>query len=574
MRTHHFRTFALGIGFSLAFSAAFARSEGSEHELNIQSLPLDDALQEFARQSGVQIVFVSRIAEGLVAPPLQGRFTTVRGLQTLLEGTDRRVQKINERTFAIRPPAPGSTAVPTAEARALRTAYRSDPAQRDSSTMEQVIVRGVAEQLVATRTETPLRSIPQTVSIISREQIQRLNDTNLDEALSHAPGITLVRQHSLNQELYARGFQITSFHVDGGAALHSFNTATLLFLGSPDLSEIDHIEVLRGADGLFASNGNPGATVSMVRKRPQDAWNFNVDLMAGSWDKRRAQVDLTGPLTQDGAVRGRIVGVYANQDYFYENANLTRRKVSGSLDFDPGPSTRLTMGGAYQRDDALPFFGGLPRHTDGSDPHLPRSTSLTFNWSDFELRKTDTYLQLHQSLGDNWLLRFNGTYPRASVKYAAGFFDAPVDPVTKGLLGQPATLISTAPNTQDQLGLDITLSGSMKWLGLRNEVAIGADHTRFESERPASFGFMPFIPMNALDYDPAAFPDPRQQGGNARGIRSVARSRQGGVFGSLRLYLGLVVPHRRPAYRKRSNQGAHHYEFWRPHANRFCQRSG
>ena len=190
---------------------------------------------------------------------------------------------LNQQTVEVRPrsqtPAGGDTTP-----RKLRKARREQ-------LLEEVVVVGMAEQLVATRVPTPLREIPQTVSIISPEQMRQQNDTDLADVLAHAPGITMVRTSSLDQDFYSRGYQIASFHVDGGAALNPRIDPELLFLSTPDLSEFDHIEVLRGADALFGGNGNPGGTVSLVRKRPRDAYNLDCNASGGSWDNYRVEAE-------------------------------------------------------------------------------------------------------------------------------------------------------------------------------------------------------------------------------------------------------------------------------------------
>jgi iron complex outermembrane recepter protein len=60
----------------------------STHHLRIHSQPLELALQEFAKQSGTQVVFFSRVAEGHQSRALDGRYTVASGLGELLSGTD------------------------------------------------------------------------------------------------------------------------------------------------------------------------------------------------------------------------------------------------------------------------------------------------------------------------------------------------------------------------------------------------------------------------------------------------------------------------------------------------------
>jgi len=391
---------------------------------------------------------------------------------------------------------------------------------------------------VATRTQTPLREIPQTISIISHEQIEQQNDMSLSDALSRAPGVTSVRSDSLDRTLYVRGFKVTSFHVDGGAALQSLNLATVRFPGTPDLAEYDHIEVLRGADGLFGSNGNPGATVSLVRKRPLATPSLMLDFTAGSWNDYRVDIDATGPLGFDGGLRGRAGGVYVNQGYFYDTAHLERRKVFGMLDYDMTPATVLTLGGSYQSDDALPFTNGLPLNSDGSDPHLPRHTSLTFDWSFYQTRTWEAYLQLHQRFGDGWTLKLNTMAGRGWINYAIGRFVSPIDPSTGGLFAAPIGETSVGSPDQKQLAADLTLAGRFELFGRSQEIAMGGDYTTFKSHD----GFSRYLKFQGIvqsvsDYTASMYPDPRFAQAPGLSIARDTQYRQGGVFLSLKAHL-------------------------------------
>jgi outer membrane receptor for ferric coprogen and ferric-rhodotorulic acid len=166
--------------------------------------------------------------------------------------------------------------------------------------------------LVATRTETPLREIPQTISLISQEQMRQQNDTDLADVLRNAVGITVVENNSLSRTFVSRGFMITTFHVDGGAALNSFSNTPVY--GTPDLGEYDHVEVLRGSDALFGGVGNPGASVNIVRKRPLASNEAMFSAYVGSWNSTRAEADVTGPLGFDGGLRARLDVVFGDRD--------------------------------------------------------------------------------------------------------------------------------------------------------------------------------------------------------------------------------------------------------------------
>lgn len=517
--------------------------EPQKYQLKIAGQPLGDALQEFSRQSGIQVIFFSRLTDGLRAPALEGKYTLEEALHSLLVYSKLTYRSINANTVQIEPPARASTEN-TAGA-AAPTAPKSITNQNDgrlkttsNPNTDEVVVTGTAEGLVATRAETPLREIPQTISIISREQIRQQNDTDLADALENAAGITAIRSDSLDEQFYSRGYQITSFHVDGGAALTSMLNSVVLFLGTPDLSEYDRIEVLRGADALFGGVGNPGGTVNLIRKQPLDTEELMFSSSSGSWNNERVEFDLTGPLGFDGALRGRVDGVFQDRDYFFEMASLKRRKAFGALELDVTPATLLTLGGSYQSDDAVPVVSGVPLDYDGADPHLPRNTALGFDWAYYRTRVREFYGQLRQELASGWKVKANASVWNESVDYGYGEFSALLDPLSNGIPISPSASFTTRPNTEQQVAFDIIFNGRLDWFGHREEVAFGGDFTRVIN----SLAFDLFIgsgpPVaNVFAYNPAAYPDPRLGGSPTFDAQISDTYRQGGAFASMRMYL-------------------------------------
>src|SRR3569832_105000 len=119
--------------------------EPSTYQLNIGAQPLEDALQVFARQTGIQVVFVSQITNGLRSNTVGGQYSATAGLDVLLAGSGLTYRVLNPLTIAIRREDPPKI-------------QRSTNTQ-ESPEMEEVVVRRTAEQLVATRTQPPLREI-------------------------------------------------------------------------------------------------------------------------------------------------------------------------------------------------------------------------------------------------------------------------------------------------------------------------------------------------------------------------------------------------------------------------------
>lgn len=518
---------------TLAHAANTQRAPES-FDLSIERQPLAGALQQLARQGDVQVIFFSRVTEGLSSPALDGHYSLDAALGRLLAGSGLTFRVINPQTVEVRP----VQAKAVSRLRETRTVSKPrEPATEAAAPLEEVVTVGLAEQLVATRIATPLREIPQTVSIVSGEQMRQRNLVSLGDVLAHAPGITISRSNSLDVDVYARAYPIDLFHIDGGAAVPPKLDSTVPFPSMPDMIEFDHVEILRGSDGLFGGNGNPGATVSLVRKRPQYNFAASVNATTGSWDSHRVEMDITGPLSDDGALRGRAAAVYAHKGYFYDIGTHERKKIFGALEYDLTDSATLTAGLSYQWDDASPMPVGLPLYADGRDSRLPRNTALQVDWNRYRFNSSNVYLQYRQALSPSWSLRVNASGWSAEVEYALALFADPIDPATNvtAVRSGMGFVITDGPSVHAQGSADVTLTGTLDWLGWREEVAIGADFTRSKPDLEANFYFGPGV-FDPRAFDPSAHPDPRFTRDPDAKVARVSTQDRYGMFGSLRIY--------------------------------------
>jgi TonB-dependent siderophore receptor len=521
-------------------SVRAAEASGVSCTLRVSEQALDGALSEIARQCGIQLVYFSSLTQGKTGSAVEGSFSVEAALQKVLAGTGLAFRQINANTIEIRT-APAVATADNPSSNASRLDTRRNLSERQSSIgFPEVVIRSKIEGLVATRTETPLREIPQSVSVVSSEQIRQQNDTSLADVLTNAVGITSVQFDSANQAFFSRGFPITTYHLDGGTALHTYSYDLNLERGilfvTPDISEFDRIEVLRGSDALFGAGGNPGATVNLVRKRPLRSFAAAFNSTVGSWNNFRAEADVTGPLAFGGDLRGRLDAAYSHRDYFFDGASLARKNLFGALEYDLTARTVLTVGGSYTQAHSHPFEGGLPLFPDGSNPHLPRRTGYTFDWGRLDTQMREGYLRFEQEIASEWRLLMNATALNGSSRYNLGQFQSAVDPVTGGLPVAPQGLYTPKPALERQLSAEATVTGSAYWLGMHEQMALGADFAHFYSDqsvvRVLSFG----SPVeSAFHYSPLGYPDPRTLGGFTFVARSRDSSVQSGYFGSLRI---------------------------------------
>ncbi|WP_121409948.1 Fe(3+)-pyochelin receptor FptA [Pseudomonas aeruginosa] len=357
---------------------------------------------------------------------------------------------------------------------------------------------------VTTLGKVPLkpRELPQSASVIDHERLEQQNLFSLDEAMQQATGVTVQPFQLLTTAYYVRGFKVDSFELDGVPALLG-NTAS-----SPqDMAIYERVEILRGSNGLLHGTGNPAATVNLVRKRPQREFAASTTLSAGRWDRYRAEVDVGGPLSASGNVRGRAVAAYEDRYNFYDVADQGTRLLYGVTEFDLSPDTLLTVGAQYQHIDSITNMAGVPMAKDGSNLGLSRDTYLDVDWDRF---KWDTYRafgSLEQQLGGGWKGKVSAEYQEADsrLRYAGSF--GAIDPQT----GDGGQLTGAAYKFKSiQRSLDANLNGPVRLFGLTHELLGGVTYAQGETRQDtARFLNLPNTPVNVYRWDPHGVPRPQ-----------------------------------------------------------------
>ena len=465
--------------------------------VDIKAQALSSALVDFSRASGVQIVAQTSVVKNLSTHGVKGAKTIGDALTELLDGTGLQFHQTGNRTIAVDAASSPQTSESSASPKT---------ADDKKSVLDTVYVTAQAEALSATRSQTPLREIPQSVSLISQETINQQNATDIASALQQATGITLIQNQSNQTFFYSRGYQIDSIHIDGGAPLSiSFGGMDVT---SRDLAEFENVEVLRGSDSLFGGNGQPGGTISLMRKQPTAVAQTEFQASVGSWDQYRLMADVSAPLNDSKSLGGRLVVTGTSQDFFYDIANSRKWSIYGILKYDFSPSTSIQFGGDYEKSRGVQDSTGLPRYDDGSNPHLRRSLALTAPWARFNDSFTEGFFKFDHHFNDNWRFRINGTYIKQEnsgdvIASVAG----PISTQT-GLLASPLSASESSGHTTQEL-FDAALNGAFQWFGQKQEIMLGADYQHVSAP---SYGLTPNPSssdlVNPFAFDPSSNSSP------------------------------------------------------------------
>jgi outer membrane receptor for ferric coprogen and ferric-rhodotorulic acid len=287
-------------------------------------------------------------------------------------------------------------------------AWADEAADAENERGPEIVVLGKSYGEEVGKTVTPLKDIPNTVTLVDREQIQAQNLFTLEDALTATPGITVTGVGSEDPSYMSRGFAISNYLIDGTPTL-SFGFPSVV----PDLFAYDRLEVLRGPAGLFSGSGNPAGSINLVRKRPLDELKLQGSLGYGSYQNFRGEIDVSAPLAKGVAVRaGAMV---QDQDQFFDVAHRNRVTAFGVGKIDIGERTTFTFGATYDRfkpaiQSGLP---GLIGGADGSDGQLldiRRSTYLGADWNRFKSDIWSAFADITHEISDRWTIRASALY--------------------------------------------------------------------------------------------------------------------------------------------------------------------
>lgn len=470
-------------------------------QLDVPAQDLGTALETFAAQADKEVLFDQQQVRGKKSVAIKGELDSLKALQQLIGAHGLRIQRVNDRTFVI-----GS-------ARSI-SASGSDAAAVDThaAIVEEVLVFGsLDDQLsIGSKSGQSLRETPKSVTVVTRERIEAQNLSSLMETLNQTTGVT-VQSYSnggTDSFFFSRGYRVNTLQIDGGAP--AFTGGFGMFL-VPDMASYDHIEMLRGVDGMYTGAGGPGGVINLVRKKPSDAFGLKVNLSAGRWDNYRGEVDVTGALTDSGRVRGRLVGAYEDKGYFVDRAGTEKLVGYGTLEVDITDSTLLAIGANYEdRDESAYSNSGLPRYTDGRDLQLPRSTNLSADWSHWFFETKEVFARLEQQYGRDGVLKLNVTHIEQDSEQRSMFTRVAVNPVTR----TGATARATGGDfTSVQDLVDLSASGTFELFGRSHRYTVGTDYARIDGGGQRSYTmpgytFATAQPLDVFNFNQSLYPEP------------------------------------------------------------------
>jgi catecholate siderophore receptor len=236
----------------------------------------------------------------------------------------------------------------------------------------------VASTSSATKTETPLRDVPQSITVITRQLMQDQLMSSIGDVVRYVPGVTLHQGENNRDQIVMRGNSSSAdFFVDGVRDDVQYYR---------DLYNLERVEILKGPNAMIFGRGGAGGVINRVTKGAGFSRLRELDMQVGSYGNRRVALDLDQPLSERFAVR--LNGVYEDSDSFRDNVSLKRSGISPTLTFAASDSTTMTAAFEHFRDDrtadrGISSFNGQPADVDIStyygnpnDSHVRAAVNL------------------------------------------------------------------------------------------------------------------------------------------------------------------------------------------------------
>lgn len=320
-------------------AASATAAQQSRIRFQIAAQPLIDALCDFSSQANVHVEVDVELAAVHEAPAVTGTFTRAEALERLLAGTELKAEFAGGTTVYVR---------------------RADDGARVYALTPLTVVgrrsRGyaVAYSSTGTKTDTPLRDVPQAVSVITREVIADQSMQGMADVVRYVPGVSMGQGEGHRDAPTIRGNSSTAdFFVDGVRDDAQYYR---------DLYNTERVEALKGSNAMVFGRGGGGGILNRVSKTAQ--WTPTRELTAegGSFDHKRSTVDVGQGF---GSVAVRLAGMYENSGGYRNEADLERYGVNPMMAFAVGARTAVHAGYEFFSDDrtvdrGVPSFEGRP----------------------------------------------------------------------------------------------------------------------------------------------------------------------------------------------------------------------
>jgi iron complex outermembrane receptor protein len=369
--------------------APASKNADARQAFNIPAQALSSSLRALARQLDLQLSLEAGLVEGLRAPAVNGSYSLGEAMRLMLgpaaiswqvDGQRSLILSRRADTGAINLQSTPITAPQTFEiANGPVDGYRA------------------TRSATATKTDTALRDIPQSIQIVPREVLDDQQVTRLQDALANVSSIQPSSSRGGATDTFVvRGFRATSYAVDGIVTNPLADRPEV----QRDLANVERVEVLKGPASVLYGRGDPGGLVNLVTRRPAFEPEGRVNVEVGMRDFYRLEGDVSGALNAEKTLAGRLTMATQTDGGFADTFRSSERTfIAPSLFWQASEDTRVNLDLEYTHLKGQ-FDRGLVAVGDKVD--INADTFLGEKWSQQTATKSAATLRVEHDATD-WL---------------------------------------------------------------------------------------------------------------------------------------------------------------------------
>ena len=349
---------------------------------------------------------------------------------------------------------------------------------------------------MSTKSNLTIMETPQPIAIVTHEIIEQQQSRQLSDVLQNVNGMYVTSSRGNSQDSFGgRGFILGNDNMfKNGSRINSG-----IF---PEVSGLERVEVLKGANAMLYGNTAAGGVINMITKKPKFNFGGTVGLNAGSWNTYKPTVDIYGPLSKNIAFR--VNGAYEYAESFRDVVQSEKHYFNPSFVFNLSPKSQLIVEADYLKNTFTPDFGiGSVENRDKSyslNTGLGRNVFLGTDWQYQDVEQVSTNVTFNHQFNNNWALNSTVSYQN----YTKDYFS------TERVLWSYASASATTPswnrplnrtyNEQNYTSAQVNLNGEFYTGSVNHKLLVGTD-----ADYGVSDAYTYYNPVNNKNYGTTYF---------------------------------------------------------------------
>ena len=366
----------------------------------------------------------------------------------------------------------------------------------------------VPDASTATRTDTPLRDLPQSVQIIPQQVIEDRQAISLEEIATNSSGVIFSGNNfGRGADIAIRGFNRSAILRDG---FRVYNRAAQ---GIPETANLERVEIVKGPASVVFGESEPGGLINLVSKQPLSEPFYNLQLQLGNDSFVRLPFDLSGPLTEDANLNYRLNTLYQYEDSFRDFDNgFERFFIAPTLAWQISDNTDLSFNLEYTN-ETRPVDSGTAA-IDGEVADIPRERVLNNPSDKAEREFINTGYTFEHRFNEDWKIR-------NAFRYISNNYDSDDTLAVPFLINENTGIVTRTfvreERAEDSFTLYTNVEGNFATGKVEHNLLFGIDLNHSQTDLSTRFDPFPlnssnpnlaFIDIFDPDYDAFVSPDP------------------------------------------------------------------